>query len=303
VKDLKLSDLRELITVKKWDTLPTAFKALTFNNILSAPVLNSKGHVRGFIDMMDITRYAVYLFGSRGLDLTLEKLKDLMELDEIFMSTTVSDVIKSPFRRRWHHTSVGENNTVYYAFENIIMHRLHRLAVLDESGHPVNLITQTGVVKFLLDHLDLVGERRRKPVGEMSGVMNPVHTVSDNTITLVAFNLLVEKNIHGAAVLDKFGTIKGTLSVRDIKGIMTNGTLFSRLFLPVSDYVAYLRDNDRSGAIPRHPVVALASDPLEKVLRQLQEHKIHRVFIVKSLEKLEPIGVVSISDILNDLMF
>ncbi len=129
----------------------------------------------------------------------------------------------------------------------------------------------------------------------------------------------------------------GNISTKDLKGIDADGKWLSRLFLPAEAYlqemrstfpvcnnIYYIQSNKMKQSIkliyhlflshsppsillqdlprPESPIYSLPNDTLENVLRKVIEHKVHRVFIVNNDTERKPIGVITMKDILREVI-
>jgi len=129
----------------------------------------------------------------------------------------------------------------------------------------------------------------------------PVLSVTEESTAIDAFNLMVEKNITGLAVVDEKEALKGNLSLRDMKLISYDARLFWRLQQTVKNFIIKLRAEwaTKHGR-PRTLVTVTESNTIGDVIRLLSENKIHRVYIVDSDKKA--IGVITLKDILLEII-
>ncbi len=70
------------------------------------------------------------------------------------------------------------------------------VTVVDEERQLMNLITQSQVIRFLQQNLDLIGDKQNKPVDEIFGVIHEVYSVKHNQRAIDAFNEMVTKVIN-----------------------------------------------------------------------------------------------------------
>jgi len=126
--------------------------------------------------------------------------------------------------------------------------------------------------------------------------------------TIDAFKMLKVCNVSGLAVVDDNGKLIGVLSGRDIKRISSTGAWISRLFKPVrvwsvpSSSARFLHTFPLqvSEFVHNKPIVVRPDDSLSHAITKCVENSIHRVFVVN--EDHEPIGVLSLTDILRELL-
>jgi len=167
----------------------------------------------------------------------------------------------------------------------------------------VNLVTQSQCVAWLHRHLDELGEVLNKPMSACAGVIKPVISIKDDSIAIDAFNLMVEKEVVGLAIVDANGRLKGNISMRDLKTIGTDASLFWRLHQSVKNFIAKLRHEyqARHGR-PRTIVYVLPSATIKDVIQTLAEHRIHRIYICDTHQDKKPIGVVTLQDLLLEII-
>jgi len=166
-----------------------------------------------------------------------------------------------------------------------------------------NLVTQSQVVTFLRKHLDLLGGKKDKPVGECKHFFKEVVSVQEDATAIDAFNLMVDRSISGVAILDSKGNLKDNLSLRDMKLISYDARLFWRLKQTVKNFLIKLKAEWESRhERPQKAVFATRQNTLEEMIKMLADNKIHRVYIIESEHDKKPIGVVSLKDVLLEIL-
>lgn len=75
-------------------------------------------------------------------------------------------------------------------------HALHRVPVVDSNRFVLNLVTQSQVIRWLSDHIDLIGSINEKPIKWMKRCFKEVLSVTEDSITIDAFNLMVNKGVQ-----------------------------------------------------------------------------------------------------------
>jgi len=285
---------------ERTDKIVDVFRGLIKHNFLSVPVLQKTGRKwYGFLDMADIVAYVTETFGNAKLTST-QDFWELFEKEEELRKKTVQDLMKYPLTRRNPFHPVKGGYSLFYAIEALAKEpNLHRVAVIDDERQLLGLITQGQVVKYLYEHLGKIGCEIKKPISDLKHVMKPVLSVKETDNAIDAFNLMVKESITGVAVVDGHGKLTGNISLRDLKVMAPDGGLFWRLYGTTKSFLHKL-DQEGQGHRPRSVQTVSVDDTLETVLVKLAEHKIHRVFIVD--EKHHPIGIITIKDILLDLI-
>jgi CBS domain-containing protein len=285
------------------DKVVDVWKGLIKHNFLSVPVLlREENRYFGFLDMADILRYIVNHFGEddKGKD---KDFWDLVKEEEKFQTKTVGDLMTYPLSRRNPFHPLHRGYSAMAVVEPLAREpQLHRIPVIDpDTKQMFNLVTQSQVLRWLHKHLDIMGTIKHKAVGDCPSVMKPVIHVTEGSDTLKAFQTMFDDNISGVAVVDDSGKLTNTLSIRDLKTIGTDARLFWRLRQTVHNFIRKVR-HEGVGERPRSVVFATRDDTLAKVIQEMVDHKIHRVFVVDDRHTKKPVGIVSIRDVLLEIL-
>jgi len=271
------------------------------HNFQAVPVLQKTGRKwYGFLDMADIVAYVCSQFGGTQLS-SSEDFWALFNKEEKFREATVRDVMKWPlgFRNPFHPVKGGYS--LFYAIEAMAREKhLYRVAVIDDDRQLLNLITDSQVLAFLDQNLDKIGPLLDKPISEMQEVFTDVPQITESQPTIEAFNMMAKEGIHGVAVVNDAGVIVGTLSVRDLKAMAPDGSLFWRLYGSAKNFLQKLHSEYAGVGRPFTVQTCTENDTLKTVIRRLATNKIHRIFIVN--EKNVPIGVVALRDVFNEIL-
>ena len=108
----------------------------------------------------------------------------------------------------------------------------------------------------------------------------------------------LRQGISAVAVVGVDGRLLGCVSNRDARVIATARHSVSVLHGPVRSLLRLAHDSSTN---IMHPSIhAKATDTLATVMSRLATSRIHRVFVVDDDNK--PVGVVSLSDVLNTLV-
>jgi len=209
-----------------------------------------------------------------------------------------------PLQLRNPFHPVNREYSLFSALEPLARERgLHRVPIIDESRKLVGILTQSQIVQYLSKHMDEIGNVRSKPLANFRHRTDEVITVKETDVAMDAFTLMVSKNITGLAVVNDEGKLVGAISLRDLKGISSDGRLIiGRLYQSVKVFLDKLKLGSKEPDRPRNAVKATLNDTFEAVARTLVEHNIHRVFIVNNQNDRIPIGVVSLKDLLLELI-
>jgi len=293
-----------IFVAQRTDLITEVWKGMVTHGFLSVPVLQkTKNKYYGFVDMYDIVKFVIEFFGeTEDLKADQDWFK-MASLHEEFKKKTVNDVMRYPLTRRNPFFPVKSGFSLFASVEAMARERgLHRVPVIGEDRQLITVVTQSQIVKLVAGSLDIIGERKNKPVILTDRYIEDVYTVHQDSLAIDAFRMMAEKNVSGLAVIDDDGKLVGALSVRDLKTMSTDGRMFWRLFQTIKNFILKVRreNNEKDGDRPRTVVTVKAFDTLESVIKKLAEHNIHRIFIVDDHKK--PVGVISLKDVLLELL-
>jgi len=207
--------------------------------------------------------------------------------------------------------SVSLDNSLLYVIEGLSLRGgIHRLPVLDYSGENQvvvkSIISQSDVIRFIYEHLNALSPAKRlltvaDLMSKNSLLAKNLVCVKTNKTALQAFQKMLKKNVDGLAVVDKEGNLQESLTLRDIKGISSTAIFFSRLYLPVLEYISFLPriTPKKANETGERVVTVTTHHTLEKVIKKLHKYHIHRVLIA---EDSKPIGVVTLSSVLKEIL-
>jgi len=294
----------KIFVANRTDKITDVWKGMVQHNFLSVPVLQkTKNKWYGFIDMYDIVKFVVDFFGETEELKNSEDWTKLAAASEEFSKKTVNDVMKYPLTRRNPFFPIHEGYSLFSAIEGMARERgLHRIPVINEDRKLITIITQSQLVSILSRNLDILGDKKDKPVYAMSNYFEEVISIHEDSLAIEAFRTMVDKNVSGLAVIDKEGKLTAAISMKDLKAMSTDARLFWRLYQTVHNFLLKIRkeNNETSGDRPRTIVTVKPSDTLETVVKKLAEQKVHRIFITDDHKK--PVGVISLKDVLQEII-
>eukprot|EP00052_Salpingoeca_macrocollata_P004327 m.40689 g.40689 ORF g.40689 m.40689 type:complete len:339 (-) comp14141_c0_seq1:32-1048(-) len=292
-----------IFVCEREDNVLDVFKGMVKHRFLSVPVLSKTEHkFFGSVDMADIVTHVVKKFNKEDLR-GEEKFWQQMTEANSFKDVKVKDIIRHPVSYANPYKPVEKGYSMMYACELLAREKeLHRLPVVDENHKIINLITQSKVVEFMNANKDLLGEFANKPLAKCPSTLKPVVSVNKNTPAIDAFSKMLEQHVSGVALVDDVGTLVGGLSLRDLKVMGTGLQSFWRMYGTAENFEKWLRTDEEARGGKRKLLYVLPSATVGEVLSLLNEHKSHRFIIVESEKKLRPTGVVSLKDILVELL-
>jgi len=281
--------------------LVDCFKGLVDHNVTSCPVMTKKGEkFFNFIETIDIVNFVVDHFKTTKSLSDSKNFWGLIQQEERFEKLTVNDVAKWPMTRKSIDSlPLPKDYSLLLACECMFKEQnLHRLAVVDSIEHRklLSVITQSRLVKFLHDNIDFLGDRKNKTVADFHSCFHNVKVINMNAEAIDGFALMAKLQFTGLPVVDDHGQLVAIMSSRDVKGMAVDGSLFWRLYQRVWQFLDRVRHDYPSR--PHGSLYCKKTDTLEKVIKLVVEHGIHRLPIVESDADKKVIGIVALRDIL-----
>jgi len=292
-----------VITVDSKCKLYDGFLTLIQNNILSAPVWDSSiNKYIGYLDIRDLVSFVVFVYDEQKVQED-SRLEDLIKhgIGQLKMKTT-DGVTVSYLSRRHKFITANESDTLDSVTKLLAEHSLHRVPVLDENGKVVNIISQSSIVQIL-------AKKCTKAVGDDDADLplsnhpeigtSPVLSVPKTESVINTFRLLEKKNLSGIALVDDTGRLVGTTTGKDLGLFLKNPTLAS-LNLPVFEHLQKIRTQLIDAKTPC--IAVFERDKLSRAVGLLAATRVHRVFVVDGEEHYRPVRIISITDILRNLV-
>jgi CBS-domain-containing membrane protein len=289
VEELKLNDAQVLNS----DMTPAdGFQFLLNNDFMSAPVfdLDAKRYT-GFLNLRDLVSSIVYAHNQT------HSKEDLY--NEAIVHATKSQETGGPISltylsRRNPFRPCNVTDTLFEAAELLTLPTVHRVPVVDESGTCVSILSQSSLMKFLVEHVDELGDEVEQTAKEINVGFKEVITVPNKDSALTAFATLDEANISGLAVVDYNAKIVGATSAHDIQHFVKDSASLN----PDVTILEYLAQSKKARPADKRPKAHCRdSSTVHELLQHFGLNRRHRVFMLDSLER--PMGVVSITDILR----
>jgi len=284
VEEVESIKRSSLITVESTEPLPSAFKKLIDNNILSVPVLLQDKTYYGFLDISDIVSWVVDQLGEEALD------KEDIDFDQItaFQQATVKQAMTYPISKKnpFHPFIVG--SSLLSVMEELAR-GTHRIPVLTPDSQLVTILTQSSVLRFIEQNITLLGEMADMPLEDMYLCNQYVLSLSEDDRAIDAFRLIKLAKVGAVAVLNDGGQLVGNCSAKDLKKISSNSRFLARLFRPLKDYL----DQPKL-------IIARRNETLATALHRIVKHELHRIYILD--EEMKPEGVLSLTDIIHEII-
>lgn len=278
----------DIVCFTKTDPLSTVFKGLVDAQVLSAPVYDAvhRTHNR-FVDMVDIVAYFVSNYKE-------EELSDPKAV-QLLMTEPCSNVSDASGRDPF--LPVESMAPLQAAIMKMVKWKVHRIPVIDSEGELMTLITQSQVLKFLYQNMSKFGDLPYVAVGLLCNMVHsPVITISSDQKVIEAFKTMQAQRISAVAVVDDTGKLVGNISVSDLKLIGYDGTMFSRLHYPVSQFLKLLTTDNNMEA----PITVSPESKFREVVSKLVISRIHRVYLTD--EAGAPTGIITQHEVLAALL-
>ncbi|KAL0215569.1 hypothetical protein P9112_007753 [Eukaryota sp. TZLM1-RC] len=272
----------ESLTIDSKDNILDALTQLLQGYYTAPVVRTSDSIVLGLLDIADIVHYIVTHYGSTT---------NLIDLCTI---TPISELISTS--KRNPIIPLKESNNLLDAVR--ILAHVRRVPVFDE-GDQCRIVSQTDVLRFLSKNDSLIPTLREKPIGDcFCGVPKQVYNVHVTDKSITAFRLMDEHKIYSVGIVNDHGELVSNISISDVKAILTTK---SALFLTetVLDTISRVKSRE---LVTKSPIIY--STPLDSfinVVKKLSATGVHHVYLTSDGSK-KPIGVVALSDILQDIL-
>jgi len=168
----------------------------------------------------------------------------------------------------------------------------HRIGVVDEEEKLVNIITQGSVLRFIKQHVDLLGKKKEMKLSSMWFKSSQyVMSISTHQKAIDAFRLIAMTKVGAVAVVNDEGVLIGNCSAMDLKKSAStlSNKFFARLFKPVMEFLG-----------EQELVVATPEETLETIIDRIVQKRIHRIYVVNKEGKAQ--GLFSLTDILEEIL-
>jgi len=293
-----------ILTIK--DTIEIAFQTLVSFGILAVPIVDRKNNFVSVVSMIDLLN--IITDNITTSEYVGNKILQAKPIQQKFLSELT---FKDPL------CTVRPSDPVVKAVELMIEKKAHRVVVVDDTGKFVNFITQSRVLQVINKELQQYVPAVHKSLLDLKLqgiVLKDVEYVSHRDTALTAFKLMKEKHVSSVAIIDDRRRLVGCISVNDLKHVRVDMNWFDQLNCPVEFYMAKINNgctdevtdkesdlrNLLSSKLIRPVITCSLEDSLAGVISIIDHYNIHRVFVES--EKGEPIGVLSLCDILEAIL-
>jgi len=129
------------------------------------------------------------------------------------------------------------------------------------------------------------------------GTIKKVLQVKKSTLLIDAFQLIYDNNVYGVAVVDNDGKFVGNISAADLQYCVDENLSF--LGYPIEDVI---EANPQKKFQSVNPGVCLPSWSLIEVMKLMVQARVHRIYVVDSMHNFHPIGVITMTDVLDSIL-
>lgn len=304
-----------VMCVQSTELLPSIFNKLSTEGFLSAPVC-SGGELVGQLTLLDIVKHVNGLFYGT----TEEDWIDWFDKKLMFQTTPASTIMEEPNEYlRSPYKTLNEHFTSFSALELMGREKNHQVLLLDDTKKLSGILTQSMLISFLRQNKHKWGadfsQLKIRDFEYDKSSKRPVQTIKEDELAINAFLRMEEEDVHGLPIVDSSGVLTGCISVRDLRGVGTDGTKFYRLYRTVRAFKDLVRNEHEALAptthyskerVPTRGVYVTPDDTMETVITKMNDGNLHRIFVCSSesarVGRPVPTGVVSQSDVLYNTL-
>jgi HSP20 family molecular chaperone IbpA/CBS domain-containing protein len=294
--------LGKLIVIDSDMSLLEAVKVLSKHHILAAPVRDvtkpsdaswSEKYL-GILDMVGVVLHMLQTLLPEGK--SLEDFEKEMETVEAFKKTTVGNAIASLTRFGQFVPVEHDTGSLLDCMLLCGLHAIRRVPVVKTPGGDLtNIVTQSALVQTLaanLKRFEAVGSKTLTELG--LGTASRIITVTTEDPLKKAFDLIRDMDVSAVPVVDPATQkIKGNISARDVRLIVSSTKVYKLLNMPIRVYLDVVAgDSSENSAITCRP-----TDTMATVITRMVQSKIHRIYLVDGDEHL--VRVISLRDVLT----
>ncbi|KAN0025918.1 hypothetical protein ACTFIU_001682 [Dictyostelium citrinum] len=283
----------EIYSVHSDYPVKDAFELMIKKKILSLPVYDTKTRkYNKFIDMLDIVSFCINHFSQK--ELSELDLNFILESKEIFQKYKIGDICDLSGRNGYY--PVESTAPLKIGIDLMTKWGVHRLPIIDSEGSLISILTQSRVVEYIQNHIQNINGLD-KAIGQLKDFgTSSVISIKQDRMVIDAFKLMHENGISAVPVVNQIGVLVGNISVSDMKMVGYDGTLFSRMFLPIESFLE-MKPKNQNIDIFGKVLCVLDSTTIEEIITKFYISKVHRLYKV-DLEG-RPSAVISQGDLLK----
>lgn len=304
---------RRILSCQADDAVPTVFKRLSNEGFTSCPVKRGTEYV-GFVDLLDLVKYTTNLFWGA----TVADWVNFWDKQQEFGSATIEEVMEQPHWNRRPAPPLYQDNSTFHALEVLANSMEHRVPVLDNraDNNLVGILTQSMLISECYQRIHLLGSLKNRKVSDMTDWWGDCLSVNENIHAINAFNMMANQDVMGLAVVNDAGVLVDQISVKDLRGVGSDGKNFARLFTTVRHFKDTIRQDFPIAAprahysrrrTPSSPLYVTPSATFVDVLRLMDDGNIHRIFVCSEESHLagkpKPRYIITQTDMLRQILW
>jgi len=299
-------DKTELIRIDDDASLEEFNNKLVQFNILSMPVWSKeKNQYLGFLDVFDLISFISFgtKYNQKPKDEKYFSHSMAIKLPE-WSGTTVGELLRITQQATLNSDSSRDGHIYVFEPYELVTRLLkpfgtaktHRVLVHQKDDHEIyhtyRVLSQTDLVRFFAKNMQNLNQTILNADIESLGLTKGgIHTIATSESALDGFRKMdILQDTNALALVDQEQKLVGNLSASDLRGITTE--TMSQLQAPIIDFLKSTCTNR-----PIKPVTCTSKTPLRDVIQLAVDNKIHRVWVVDSVNT--PVGVVTLSDIIR----
>lgn len=183
----------------------------------------------------------------------------------------------------------------------ILAKGVHRVPVVDAEGKVVNIVSQSTIIQFINSHIKEANVKSElgKTINELHLGSKPVVSVHKDASAIETFRLMDNKKLSSLAVVDNDGRFIGNTSASDLK-LFIKTLSVELLHQPIMSYLNKIRQESIEIASPTISVTG--KDTLAVLVGKIAATKVHKLFVADDVGGYKPDRVISITDILRQII-
>eukprot|EP01012_Entosiphon_sulcatum_P012140 TRINITY_DN17577_c0_g1_i1.p1 TRINITY_DN17577_c0_g1~~TRINITY_DN17577_c0_g1_i1.p1 ORF type:complete len:391 (+),score=43.86 TRINITY_DN17577_c0_g1_i1:548-1720(+) len=290
---------RDIVTIEADKPISHGLEVLVQHKILAVPVIRA-GRIVGVLDYPGLIRLLLTKIAGAGAseeaivgaiasfsEGLVEEVCQLQEhgMDALLlgkeeMSLTLQSILNYFFRASHLYGWAPDRNFFATKF-------VHRLYVLNRLGTPVQVLSQSDIVRYLDAHPALLGTAAHQQIGELGlAAQNACHPAPASDVALEVLGRMTMQALPAVPVLDAAGNAVSSFSFSDLRGLEGNNWI--TLMQPVAQF--------------RNPTTLVTCNEqttLQDLVHMFVERSVHQIYCTDATGK--PTGLVTLTDVLRTI--
>lgn len=192
----------------------------------------------------------------------------------------------------------GTDYSMFHVLEVMVNRSWRSLAVINNFKGVNCVVTQSALIKYLLKALD--GSKLLKTSAGKFRPFASVVKVLGSTSVFDAVRLMNREGVRAVAIVDEKDVLQDNFSLHDLTALGDNGQRANMLSLSVQAFKDWVKTHDVWS--PMSSVVVKGTTTLGKVMREMVDNDIHRVYVVNSKAERVVLDVIAMTDVLRFIL-